>query len=72
MNLKLVKPDLPYFEQFNEMMREWNDSNTQITPWFLNEPFCSLEEFADFVQMLDNCENANLDSKYCSTSSYFV
>lgn len=22
--------------------------------------------------MLDNCENANLDSKYCSTSSYFV
>lgn len=72
MNLKLVKPDLPYFEQFNEMMREWNDSNTQIAPWFLNEPFCSLEEFADFVQMLDNCENANLDSKYCSTSSYFV
>ena len=53
MNLKLVKPDLPYFEQFNEMMREWNDSNTQIAPWFLNEPFCSLEEFADFVQMLD-------------------
>lgn len=43
MNLKLVKPDLPYFEQFNEMMREWNDSNTQIAPWFLNEPFAVLK-----------------------------
>lgn len=72
MKLRIVKPDLPYYKQYNEMMQEWIESNTQIAPWFLDEPFNNLEEFADFVQMLDNCENANLDRRYCSTSSYFV
>ncbi len=72
MNLKLVKPDLPYYEQYNEMMKEWIKSNTQIAPWFLDKPFGNIEDFANFIQMLDNCENANLNEKYSSASSYFV
>lgn len=72
MNLKFVKPDLPYYEQYNEMMREWKESDTQIAPWFLGEPFDNIDDFAEFIQMLDECENANLDKKYCSTTSYFV
>ena len=27
MKLYLAKPDLVYFEQFNEMMKEWCDDN---------------------------------------------
>ena len=45
MKLYLAKPDLVYFEQFNEMMKEWCESETQIAPWFLDEPFESMEEF---------------------------
>lgn len=72
MKLYIVKPDLYFFDEYNDMMREWNESGTQIVPWFLNKPFDDLEDFAKFIQMLDNCENANLDKKYSSSSSYFV
>ena len=43
MKLYLAKPDLVYFEQFNEMMKEWCESGTQIAPWFLDEPFEAME-----------------------------
>lgn len=46
MKLYLVKPDLTYFNEYNDMMREWCDSNTQIAPWFLDEPIPTIEEFA--------------------------
>ena len=72
MKLYLAKPDLPYFEQYNDMMREWVESGTQIAPWFLDEPIETLEEFAKFVQMLDDCEHGILDKRFCSTTSYFV
>lgn len=72
MKLYLVKPDLYFFEQYNDMMREWNKSGTQIAPWFLDQPFKNMKDFAELIQMLDNCENAAPDKKYSSTSSYFV
>lgn len=72
MKLYLAKPDLYFFGQYNEMMTEWQTSGTQIAPWFLDKPFDNLEDFAKFIQMLDDCENANLDKKYSSTTSYFV
>ncbi len=72
MKLHIVKPDLYFFGQYNDMMKEWNESGTQIAPWFLDKPFDNLEDFAKFIQMLDDCENAALDKKYSSTSFYFV
>ena len=42
--LYLVKPDITYYEQSNEMMKEWNESNTQIAPWFLDKPFDTIHD----------------------------
>lgn len=70
--LYLVKPDLTYYEEYNEMMKEWVESDTQIAPWFLEKPIPTIEEFAKFVKHLDDCEHGRLDEKYCSTTSYFV
>ncbi len=71
--LYLAKPDLTFFEQYNDMMAEWNRSNTQIAPWFLDKPFEHIEDFALFIKMLDDYEHAtNLDERFCSTTSYFV
>jgi len=42
MKLYLTKPDLIYFDQFNEMMKEWCESGTQIAPWFLDRPFADI------------------------------
>ena len=72
MELYLAKPDLIYFEQYNEMMAEWLADETQISPWFLKHPFDTMENFARYIQMLDDCENGILDKKFCSTTSYFL
>ena len=72
MKLRLVKPDLYFFDAYNDMMREWCASGTQIAPWFLDDPIVSIDEFAKFVQLLDDCEHGFLDKKYSSTTSYFV
>ncbi len=72
MKLFLVKPDLTYYNKYNEMMKEWCDSNTQIAPWFLDKTFNTIEEFADFIQMLDQTELGNQDKRFCSATSYFV
>lgn len=72
MKFYLVKPDLTYFEKYNEMMKEWVESNTQIAPWFLDTPIPSIEDFEKFIKHLDDCEFGRLDEKYSSTTSYFV
>lgn len=72
MKLFLAKPDLMYYEKYNDMMREWVDSDTQIAPWFLDKPFDTIEGFAELVQKLDELENANQDKQFSSTTSYFV
>ena len=71
MKLYLAKPDLTYYRQYNEMMKEWIDSGTRIAPWFLSEPLC-FNQFAELVMTLDECENANQNKEYSSTTSYFV
>ena len=72
MKIYLVKPDLIYYEQYNEMMKEWNENDTHIAPWFLDKPISSIEEFEKFIKMLDDCEHGRLDKKYATTSSYFI
>jgi len=72
LKLFLVKPDLTYFGQYNEMMAEWCESGTRIAPWFLDTPFPDMEAFARFVRMLDNCEHGITAEGYASTTSYFV
>lgn len=72
MKLILIKPDLTYYDKYNEMMKEWRDSNTQVAPWFLDKTFSTIEEFADFIQMLDQTELGNQDKRFSSSTSYFV
>lgn len=49
MKLYLVKPDLVYYEKYNDMMSEWCASKTQIAPWFLDSTIMSIDEFAQFI-----------------------
>lgn len=72
MRLYLVKPDLTHFEQYNQMMSEWRASGTQIAPWFLGDGFDTVEKFADFIRMLDDCEHGLTDKRFSATTSYFV
>ena len=52
--LKLVKPDLIYYEQYNEMMKEWREDGSRIAPWFLDKPCESLDSFYELIRNLDD------------------
>ena len=52
MSLYFVKPDLVYFEQYKEMYCEWLGQE-HINPWFFKTKCETLENFADFIQILD-------------------
>ena len=56
MKLYIVKPDLYFFDQYNDMMKERNKSSMRITPWLLDKPFDNLGDFGKFIQMLDGCK----------------
>ena len=53
-------------------MSEWCASKTQIAPWFLDSTIMSIDEFAQFVRMLDDCEHGIVDKNFSATSSYLV
>lgn len=61
-----------HFEQFQEVMKEWRESKTQINPWFLSLPSDTLEDFEKLIQTLDQYERGNQDLKFASSSSFFV
>lgn len=71
MSLHLVKPDLTYFEQYKDIHLEWVGQE-HINPWFFKTQCNILNDFADFIQMLDDYEKANVDKQYASQTSYFV
>lgn len=70
--LKLVKPDLIYYEQYNEMMKEWREDGSRIAPWFLDKPCESLDSFYELIRNLDDIEKGMVDKQFSSSSSYFV
>ena len=72
MNLYFVKPDLTCFEQYSELYEEWQTESEHINPWFFKTQCKTIEDFADFIHMLDNYEKANVDKQYASQTSYFV
>ena len=72
MPLYLVRPDLMYFERYNDMMTEWNRSGTQIAPWFLGDPFPDVAAYARHVRMLDACRRTIPESPYAATDSYYA
>lgn len=71
MRLYLVKPDLTYFEQYKEMHLEWSGQG-HINPWFFKTKCDTLNDFAEFIQLLDSYEKGNINKQYASQSSYFA
>ena len=72
MKLYLAKPDITFFEQYKDMMKEWHSSGSHIAPWFLSKSVTSFDEFCKFIRMLDDCEHGIVDKRFSSTTSYFV
>ena len=54
------------------MREEWLADGSQLSPWFLNLPVGSVEDFARLVKQLNDAQFANADPGYCTTTSYLV
>lgn len=72
MELYLVKPDLVYYERYNDMMEEWCADGSRIAPWFLDPPLDSIEKFEELVRLLDGAEHGKVPPQFASATSYFV
>ena len=48
--LKLIKPNEIYYNQYKEMMDEWNMEGSRIAPWILNFKYHKKELFNEMLK----------------------
>ena len=60
--LRLIKPDSKYYIQYKEMMDEWSESKTRISPWPLDLKYDTKEDFKNMIKRVEEVEQGeNLD-----------
>ena len=70
--IKLVKPDIKYFEQYKEIMDEWNMEGSRIAPWPLHIEYSTKEQFYEMIKQLDDVENGINHGDYASSTTYWM
>ena len=53
----LVKPDLKYYEQYKEMMDEWNMEESRIAPWPLSLKYHTMDYYKDMLKRVEGVRN---------------
>lgn len=67
--LRLIKPDKKYYIQYKEMMDEWKDSNTSISPWPLKLEYSTKNKFEEMIKRVEEVERGeNLEGNASSTT----
>lgn len=70
--IKLIKPDIKYFEQYKEMMDEWNMEGSRISPWPLHLKYHTKKYFEEMIKRVQDVENGiNLDG-YASSTTFWM
>ena len=68
----LVKPDLKYYEQYKEMMDEWNMEGSRIAPWPLSLKYHTMDYYKDILKRVEDVRNGiDLDG-YSSSITYWL
>ena len=52
--LRFEKIDYDYYEQYKEMLQEWRDSNTSLTPGILQLPCNDEMEYKNIINTAKN------------------
>lgn len=70
--LRLIKPDSKYYIQYKEMMDEWSESKTRISPWPLDLKYDTKEDFKNMIKRVEEVEQGeNLDG-YAPSTTYWL
>ena len=70
--LRLIKPDKKYYIQYKEMMDEWNDSKTRISPWPLKLEYNTKNKFKEMVKRVEEVEKGENLGEYEASSTYWL
>lgn len=71
-NIILIKPSRVLFEQYKEMMDEWNMEGSRIAPWPLHLKYHTIELYNDMLKRIDEVEKGiNLDG-FASSTTYWL
>lgn len=70
--IKLLKPDIKYFEQYKEMMDEWIMEGSRVSPWPLHLKYHTGEYYEEMLKRVEEVENGiNLDG-YASSTTFWM
>lgn len=68
----LVKPDIKYYEQYKEMMDEWNMEGSRIAPWPLSLKYHTIDYYKAMLKRVEDVKNGiDLDG-YSSSTTYWL
>lgn len=70
--LKLIKPNEIYYNQYKEMMDEWNMEGSRIAPWILHFKYHTKELFNEMLKRVKEVEEGMNLGEFASSSSYWL
>lgn len=70
--IKLIKPNKEYYNEYKDMMDEWNMEGSRITPWPLHLKYHTEEYFEEMLARVEEVERGeNLDG-YAASTTYWL
>lgn len=72
MNLKLIKPSKNYFNQYKEMMDEWHEDGSQVSPWPLQLQYHTPKLYNEMLNRLKEVEKGINLCGYDSSTTYWL
>lgn len=70
--LKLIKPNKKYYEQYKEMMDEWQMEGSRIAPWPLAMKYHTEEYFDEMIAKVEEKERGENLGTYASSTTYWL
>lgn len=70
--LKLIKPNEKYYNQYKEMMDEWNMEGSRIAPWPLHLKYHTKECFSEMITRVEEVERGENLGEYASSTTYWL
>ena len=70
--LKLIKPNEIYYNQYKEMMDEWNMEGSRIAPWVLHLKYHTKELFDEMLQRVYEVERGENLGEFASSTTYWL
>ena len=71
-NIHLIKPEKKYFNQYKNMMDEWNMEGSRIAPWPLHMEYHTEKLFCEMLERIENVKNGINLGEFASSTTYWL